>query len=420
MISRPNPRRRFGVLTACVAVTLTLVAASAPAASAQDPGDASGTGLKAQYDEVLGAEARLEETIDEQTARRAEIVVEISQLEGKLAEVNLQLVAAERTLADAVVADRVARREMVAAQQRMKAATDDMHAQAVSAYINGGVSAPSADLMLGSLDGSNDAGRTKSYADAVVDHQQVVVAEYKAARKARNAAAKRSRTAKADATAVRTLIAASQRSLAVHRLEVEQLKQEANQVALVQFVALGQLRSKKIEIEARIVTLEKASDGIATLLAAAQSDQPDFEPGAITFASPLPGVSPGSPFGMRFHPILHYERLHAGIDFGAGSGTPIRAAAAGTVIIAGDRGGYGNAVVIDHGDSVATVYAHQSQIAVRVGQVVEIGDVIGAVGTTGLSTGPHLHFETRLRGTPVNPTNFIDFEAELAGSRPGG
>ncbi|MEJ7583306.1 MAG: M23 family metallopeptidase [Acidimicrobiales bacterium] len=112
---------------------------------------------------------------------------------------------------------------------------------------------------------------------------------------------------------------------------------------------------------------------------------------------------------MRFHPILHYTRLHAGVDLSAGSGTPIRAAADGVVVVAGDRGGYGTCTVIDHGSGLATVYAHQSSVAVQAGQLVKLGDVIGRVGTTGLSTGPHLHFETRLRGVPVSPTNFVSF-----------
>ena len=114
-----------------------------------------------------------------------------------------------------------------------------------------------------------------------------------------------------------------------------------------------------------------------------------------------------SNFGWRMHPILGYQRLHAGTDFGADTGTPIRAAENGTVIFAGWYGGYGNTVIIDHGGGLTTLYAHTSQMYVREGQTVQRGEAIAAVGSTGLSTGPHLHFEVRENGEPVNPLNYL-------------
>lgn len=110
-----------------------------------------------------------------------------------------------------------------------------------------------------------------------------------------------------------------------------------------------------------------------------------------------------SGFGMRYHPILHITRLHAGIDFGASYGTPIHAAADGVVISAQQMRGYGNVVIIDHGGYISTVYAHCSRIMAYVGEHVKRGQVIAAVGATGLATGPHLHFEVRVHGHPVNP-----------------
>jgi murein DD-endopeptidase MepM/ murein hydrolase activator NlpD len=99
--------------------------------------------------------------------------------------------------------------------------------------------------------------------------------------------------------------------------------------------------------------------------------------------------------------------MHTGIDFGAGYGTPIHAAAAGIVVSAGPLGGYGNATVIDHGNGLATLYAHQSDIAISPGDQVGRGQVIGYVGCSGLCTGPHLHFEVRVRGTPVDPMQYL-------------
>lgn len=130
------------------------------------------------------------------------------------------------------------------------------------------------------------------------------------------------------------------------------------------------------------------------------------EPSAQGFQWPL-SAPVTSNYGWRVHPIHGTRRLHAGIDLGAGSGTSIAAAKGGTVITAGWLGGYGNTVIISHGGGLTTLYAHQSKLAVSVGQSVGRGERIGYVGSTGQSTGPHLHFEVRVNGSPVNPRPYL-------------
>ena len=141
------------------------------------------------------------------------------------------------------------------------------------------------------------------------------------------------------------------------------------------------------------------------------------------FVMPVAGAHKTSGFGMRMHPLLGYSRMHQGVDYGAGYGTPIRAVTGGLVSFAGWHGGHGNMVKLSHAGGLGTGYAHMSHIAVAPGTRVAQGQVIGFVGSTGLSTGPHLHFEVYRSGVPVSPgsVSFADTPllsgAELAAFR---
>ncbi len=125
---------------------------------------------------------------------------------------------------------------------------------------------------------------------------------------------------------------------------------------------------------------------------------------------PLPGYSPGSAYGWRMHPIFNEMRFHAGEDIGAPSGTPILAADSGVASVYPDNGnGYGNYIMINHGGGRVTLYAHMSAFAISGGATVTQGQVIGYVGSTGNSTGPHLHFEVRVNGATTDPKQYFNF-----------
>ena len=136
----------------------------------------------------------------------------------------------------------------------------------------------------------------------------------------------------------------------------------------------------------------------------------------VPLRQPLAGeIDETSPFGLREDPFLHEPAIHTGMDMRGEVGEPVHATAAGRVTIAGWDGGYGNLVEIDHGNGLATRYGHLSKIEVHVGDEIRIGQVIGLVGSTGRSTGPHLHYETRINGEPVNPEKFLQAGGELFG-----
>ena len=164
---------------------------------------------------------------------------------------------------------------------------------------------------------------------------------------------------------------------------------------------LASTREDRHELEDHLASLEKEQAKIAARLARA-SGQPagPVRQGSGRFIWPVNGTFT-SPFGFR------WGRLHAGIDIAVSEGTPLRAADAGTVAIAGWVGGYGNYVCINHGGGISTCYGHQSRLAVSVGSRVGQGEVIGYSGNTGNSTGPHLHFEVRSNGNPVDPMGYL-------------
>jgi murein DD-endopeptidase MepM/ murein hydrolase activator NlpD len=178
----------------------------------------------------------------------------------------------------------------------------------------------------------------------------------------------------------------------------------------VQQQTIERLRSNKRALEAALNTLQQDSRNLVNLirqrtgLERYRGDIVVIGSGQLSYPVDAPTTSE---FGWRMHPILGYTRFHAGLDFGADYGTIIRATAPGYVLFANWYGGYGNTVVLDHGNGVTTLYAHTEGFYAHEGQVVQRGQAIAQVGSTGLSTGPHLHFEVRVNGEPVDPRLYL-------------
>jgi murein DD-endopeptidase MepM/ murein hydrolase activator NlpD len=165
---------------------------------------------------------------------------------------------------------------------------------------------------------------------------------------------------------------------------------------------------KSVQAEQQRIAALLAKQAAAEAARLASGGSLSFVPTDVEgFQWPIAGVRVGQGVGPRVHPVYGYRSCHTGVDLGAPSGTPIRSAAAGIVVINATGGPYGNHTLISHGNGLFTMYAHQSRFGAEEGQKVKKGDVIGYVGSTGYSTGPHLHFEIHVGGTPYNPLGWF-------------
>ena len=413
-------------------------------------------------DEIAEELERLAEQVDEAAAEEADVLAELeltrrakAELDGALAGLDrrmagaqAELAAGERALAEAEAHHRRAARRSEAARSRVAASQQVLRDQAVSRFMHHGVEASTLDVFLQVRDlrALHDAaafvGAVAGFqADVVHQHRRLEGETAELERRAEHARHEAERRRQEVAGHARDLEAArSEQVAALAEVEAEEGREE-------QLVTTVQ--ATRDDYEARMAALEAESQSITALLrqrqaaqsperapspaandgpdggGAAASDEgtsgrdrveTDAEPpssqavtpaGGRNLSYPLANPVVTSGYGYRIHPIYGTRRLHAGIDLRGATGTTVVAAGGGTVVFAGPRGGYGNTLIIDHGGSIATLYAHQSRLAVSQGQVVRPGQAIGAVGSTGLSSGPHLHFEVRVNGTPVDPLNYV-------------
>ena len=207
---------------------------------------------------------------------------------------------------------------------------------------------------------------------------------------------------------------------------LEEKRAEADEL-LLQLIAKGEeyealldeSEAMQDELMKQIAAKEKEYDqakykewlatSVATTKPTTSSTKPSGSaPSSSGWVTPVPYYTLTSPFGMRKHPVLGYERMHNGVDMACASGTPIYASRSGVVTVASyQAGGAGNYVSINHGDGFSSIYMHMTRYIVSVGQYVNAGQVIGYVGSTGISTGPHLHFGISYKGTYVNPMDYL-------------
>lgn len=362
--------------------------------------------LREQVSEASEEEAVLLDRLDEVKARRR-------RLDNRVAALDRQLIVASGEADEAEARLEEMQGDFVRTQTRLVIATDRLavergvlRARAVSAYMGGRPASSPTEVVLNARS-LREVAATIGYEDAVVHAQRRAVDRFSAGRDATIRLGQELEVKKDAAKAQRDVVIGRRSQLEGLRSEQVSLRQDVRAQEAEQKALAGEAQSRVAEFEAQIAALRAESSTITAFLRGIQFGQALPSGGKGILSPPITGGRLTSFFGPRYHPVLGTPRMHDGVDFAASSGTPIQAAAGGTVVFAGPRGGYGNTVIVDHGRSLATLYAHQSAIHVTQGVVVGKGQVIGAVGSTGLSTGPHLHFETRVAGVPVDPLLYL-------------
>ena len=273
--------------------------------------------------------------------------------------------------------------------KKLEVQTKTLHRRIRDIYKNGQVNY--LDVLLGAKDFNDFVGRM-DILKKILAYDNALIQGTKADRETL-------RKAKEQLEADRAKIVELRKLAAAKREQVAERRQERRGV-------LNAATYERETAERAYRELIETSRQIEQLIKRIQSGEKNIGGSTGTMTWPAEGEIT-SPFGWRVHPIFGTQRLHTGIDIGADYGDAIRAADGGVVIHADWMGGYGNAVIIDHGNGISTLYAHNSQLLVDEGQTVAKGQTVARCGSTGYSTGPHLHFEVRQNGSPVNPLNYL-------------
>lgn len=367
---------------------------------------------------VRGREAVLTDELGTLTSRIRVLEQQLAPLRAEAERLGAELAGLRERLSALTQRLRQEQNRLKAAEEELQRRRDQLGERLRQIYVRGTPNQLAVLLESGSLSQAVEtqqtleviAQRDRELADTVQEYADDV-------RATRNRIAEvRTEVASAEE---RAEVAARKANEAKAGLERQQAQVQA--VADERATLLSRVRGDRAHIEEETRGLEARSNKLANEIRAAQAQA---QARANAAAAPSSGSAP-APQGTVSRPVssqgfiwpasgvltsnfgMRWGRMHQGIDIGASTGTPISSVAPGTVIIAGWNGGYGQLVVVDHGNGVSTAYAHMSSMSVGVGAAVGQGTIVGAVGSTGNSTGPHLHFEVRINGGAVDPLPYL-------------
>ena len=366
--------------------------------------DARIDNLESKIDRAREREGVLSAEIEAVTQKIGALQDEVGAAEARLDELETVLALQQRRLDRLDELFHLQTSRLVNLRRQHKIATERLNRRIVEIYIAEpaeplGVvlEATSFGDMLDQLEFLSNIGRQDERLVAQVERAKLDMhALREGTRKTRNAQIRITREVEAQTAeqrAVRDRLAWSQRELSTARRDKQDTLAGVREDKNAALDHMAELQAQSAALSARIQAAQASAP-------APTYSSPSRTPSAAGFIWPVHGVVT-SGYGWR------WGRMHEGIDIAVGSGTPVVSAAAGTVIVAGWLGGYGNLVVVDHGNGIATAYGHNSTVTVGTGQYVAQGQLIAYSGNTGNSTGPHVHFEVRINGAAVDPFGYL-------------
>ena len=365
--------------------------------------------LLAQFEAAAAEEAEALEELSTQLDHLEELNGQLDSLREVLGDVQVRLGAARADVGFAAIREEIAGEGLDDVEAALADEEDELRRQAVQAYMGGDDVELAAASALLEIDNYVDMEMAREYASAVINDQLATVDRVDALRAAvdtlSQVVADISQATDVRAEEVSEIEGQVDDLIAQQRSLVVAAEAEAQEIA--ERIAEIQARKQAYAEELRVTGAGGGAIGelLRKRTRLLEYEAPD-NPFA-TLAMPLENTRLGSPFGPRIHPIFSDTRLHTGIDMSGAAGEQIFSSADGIVVYAEETSGYGNVVVVDHGNTIATLYAHMTADAVWVGLEVEEGDLLGYVGSTGYSTGPHLHYEVRVDGQPVDPMPYL-------------
>ena len=358
--------------------------------------------IQQQVNQQNAAKADAETVIGSVSEQLRQIEEQLRQATAELGTIKEQRVAVENDIT-------LNERQLAEAQKRLEGRESVFYKRVRDIYINGRLSY--LDVVIGSKDFSDFANRLEVL-KRIIDSDITLINEIKKERADIEAHKQKLEADRAKLVELEKAALAKQAEIEQKKAERNVVLQKAQNDRATAMQAIEELNASSAQVSAMLKERQAARAAAAAAAAAAaqssggQGASDNWVQGTGQLGWPVSGEIT-SPYGYRVHPIWGTTIYHSGIDIGVDEGTPVHAADGGVVVWSGWMGGSGYAVVIDHGNGLSTLYGHNSELAVDEGQSVAKGQVISYAGSTGNSTGPHVHFEVRVNGDPVDPMGYL-------------
>lgn len=368
--------------------------------------------IMAEDEDLTNQLDSIQQQVNQQNAIKSDAETVIGSVSEQLRQIEGQLRQATTEL-NTITEQRVAvenditlnERQLAEAQKRLEGREAVFYKRVRDIYINGRLSY--LDVVIGSKDFSDFANRLEVL-KRIIDSDINLISEIKKERAQIEAHKKKLEEDRAKLVELEKAALAKQAEIEQKKAERNVVLQKAQNDRAVAMQAIEELNASSSQISAMLKERQaaRAAAAAAAAQAAGQGSSYTWVQGTGQLGWPVSGEIT-SPYGYRVHPIWGTTIYHSGIDIGVDEGTPVHAADSGVIVWSGWMGGYGYAVVIDHGNGLSTLYGHNSELAVDEGQSVSKGQVVAYAGSTGNSTGPHVHFEVRENGDPVDPMGYL-------------